>query len=586
MNKFKGNWLKPNNCKVQVKRLSAFDVETNPETGEFTLGSSVFRENGELNITTFKRQAKMKKFLLNSKMKGYYQFATNLEYDLGVLYYPFNNFRLAFNKGGLIYAKHIKHKKYWSFFDSLNHLKMGVEAMGKLVNIPKMEKPDFSNPDLEYLQEYNINDSIITLTFMELLQQEYNNLGATLKATSPASAMDLFKRKYLAYPLKQPYAVNVLFKAYYGGRCEAFQRGYFNEKFYYYDVNSLYPKKMLDTDFPHPNFLKTVNVCQKTFLDYEGISYISFSVGKIKYPILPRVYNVAGFDKLVFGIGENIKGWYTHIEIRKALELGYKLNKVYKTYYSTKTINIFKDYVTDLYGRRSSLKNEHSILEIVLKLMLNSLYGKFGQKNSISELVNISDLTYKELVELQEKLKPVAEGFFYIEKSTFASFTNPYFCSYVTGGARILMIDLFNQGTIYTDTDSIITTIKIKKNISDKLGDLKLEYKCDQGYFVKSKFYMLHHADGWKVVCKGVRRTDLDFMNNFSLSGLFESDVVSNKNLHANKIRESIKRKLPIGAFNEREKCLSLKPDGKRFYLKEINPFIENTNSRPIIMEA
>ena len=167
-----------------------------------------------------------------------------------------------------------------------------------------------------------------------------------------------------------------LFKAYYGGRTETLKRGEVSD-LNYYDINSLYPSVMHGCLYPDPNTMRITHKNSRKYIDmYDGVSSVEIHCpDSIKVPLLPYRYD----NKLYFPRG-TFKGWYSHVELRKAMDLGYILKHVEKTYYYKESCCPFVDYVSDIYAKRMKYKSEGSVMQLIAKLFLNSLYGKFGQK--------------------------------------------------------------------------------------------------------------------------------------------------------------------------------------------------------------
>lgn len=77
-------------------------------------------------------------------------------------------------------------------------------------------------------------------------------------------------------------------------------------------------------------------------------------------------------------------------EIINAIKFGYKFEILWGYKFQRK--NIFKDYVTNLYRLRSQYLKSNP-LNLIAKLLLNSLYGKFGMIDSFPsiDIMDISD---------------------------------------------------------------------------------------------------------------------------------------------------------------------------------------------------
>ena len=93
----------------------------------------------------------------------------------------------------------------------------------------------------------------------------------------------------------------------------------------YYDYNSLYPSVMLNS-YPDPNTLNVTYKNETSYIEsFDGISEVEIYSPKVKYPLLP--YRTE--DKLLFPYG-TFRGYYTHIELREAMLLGYVIKKVFR----------------------------------------------------------------------------------------------------------------------------------------------------------------------------------------------------------------------------------------------------------------
>lgn len=125
---------------------------------------------------------------------------------------------------------------------------------------------------------------------------------------------------------------------------------------------------------------------------------------------------------------------------------------------------------------------------MIYKLMLNSLYGKFAQRDRPNEKyyenIPTDILDYYEKNNIKYMIKMFSlerEDCYIITESDFiqlSEFSIPVFSSYITSYSRVLLLKYlkrFEKNKItYMDTDSICCEIPIKEN-SLELGKLKLE---------------------------------------------------------------------------------------------------------------
>jgi DNA polymerase elongation subunit (family B) len=165
--------------------------------------------------------------------------------------------------------------------------------------------------------------------------------------------------------------------------------------------------------------------------------------------------------------------------------------------------DIFSKYVGDLFLLRQQY-SKIDPMNYIAKLLLNSLYGRFGMnpiKNtqgfySKEDFFKISkDFNIIEYVNFLDDNK---------ELSVYVNFENPTIldketnvsisiASAITSYARIFMAEFKREGynLYYTDTDSIYIPYELPKNlISDKiLGKFKLEYIFKDIVFLAPKVY-------------------------------------------------------------------------------------------------
>jgi len=558
--------LTPLKLRSFKKRIIGFDVETYGVKNEFYCASLV--GDGINNLYFSKRE--LIDDLKSYKFRDSIIVATNLQFDFMALFFgepEINNFRWQWRGSDIIYARTYLHdgeffqfskievigengKKEFKrskgqilFIDTMNYAKLSVEKMGKILSLPKLSKPmslgkiPKNREELEELLIYNLRDSEISYNFINFLFKAFQDLGGTPQKTIASSAMNLFRTKYLKNVFYQHQVTDILemFKGYYGGRTEAFERGYVKD-LKYYDFNSLYPSVMLE-DVPNPN---TIRVTCRNNIEkingFEGLSKVRINCPFMQYPLLPFRTK----DKLIFPVG-TFEGWYTHIELREAIRLGYTILKVYKSFYFKETISIFNDYVTDLYNKRLMYKTNKSPMEYVVKILLNSLYGKFGQKFIDRENWQPFNLSKNELSRF-DSVKRVGDFVrVKIDLDNPPVFTFPEICSYITARARLkLHKAILLCKPVYVDTDSLMT----KRHMPEghKLGELKLEMHIKEGYIIKPKFYALIDSDNnHHVKIKGVgKRLDI---NTFKiLMNTYKEDKIAISYTKILKFKESQRR--------------------------------------------
>ena len=360
------------------------------------------------------------------------------------------------------------------------------------------------------------------------------------------------------------------FKAYYGANCHAYARGTFR-KVNNYDVNSLYPFVMCN-EYPDPNFQRLTYQNTDLYIwKYHGCSDITISIPYSENkPLLP--FHIE--NKTLFPVGE-IRGWYTHVEIRKAIELGYTLKKVHKTIYYKESMFPFREMMLDLWDLRNEYKKNNSPMESVVKLLMNNLYGKTGQKfDAMEEWLPIDQFEYKELIKM-DFIEKVG-NFIRIKKNNDpAPYCIPIWASYTTAYGRMVLYDYIKRcDPLYVDTDSLYTFKEMETNPS-KLGALKHENKgipLKEVIIVKPKFYM---KDGFARI-KGISKMNEKMFR----------DALQKKPLAMQKwvkFKEGKRRNLRINEILLMYKSLSLE-DNKRNWNNQFN-YKDCEYSEPLCIE-
>jgi len=589
---FKQTKLKP-----FKKRIFGFDIETYNNNKNFLLASlygkyEIKDRYGNIKEEEYKKTFYSKQDVINELKTGRFRnsfiVATNLQFDF---FGTFENqeemmgFHTLFRSSQLISAKTYYNtltKKFQknsgsgcfsiTFIDTLNFAQMSVDKLGKLVGVSKMETPSFigkypkNKKEWDYMIEYNLRDSEVSQKGLKFLFKSFYELGATPKMTIASTTMSLFKNRYLKDKIYFRHSKEDLleeFKAYYGGRTESYSRGTI-KKHFYYDFNSLYPSVMLNK-FPDPNTMRTTFKNNTHYIEeYEGISEVLITTTNEEYPLLP--YRCKVKNKLLFPIG-TFKGWYSHVELREAINNGYVIKKVYKTKYFTGTCEPFKDFVLDLYGLRKTLKTNKNSMEYVVKILMNSLYGKFGQKFENMDNFIPANLTIEEM-DKYDTIERVGQYFRVGNKSVEPSaFCIPIWALYVTAYARIKMYRAIKKcKPVYVDTDSLITTKKL--NTSDELGELKLEMYIKEGVIVKPKMYAIdplgkQHYVKAKGVGKRLNRNEFDEL-------LLTKKIRYNKFM---KVKEASRRKLITNEIIEINKEFTLNDDKRDWKGKNFDAF-------------
>jgi DNA polymerase elongation subunit (family B) len=464
--------------------------------------------------------------LTSSRFSKYRIYAHNLTYDAGMMLSLFGlPLGVTMLNGRVIRAGYrTSRDRTVSFYDSLDlFARLSLDEVGRAIAFPKLPTPPlFLNEGAEvpewYCDEhgelwcprcYNIQDARLVKVAVENFQAWLNSMGASLGITLAGIAMNLFRARFLKEEYLTPFPVRNEFArmAYYGGRVEDIVRGQ-SDGVAIYDVHSLYPSVMRDYPFPHPNYLKGPfdNDDLRFIMDYEGVSHVLVEVPYMYIPPLPFRIN----GKLYFPYG-TFEGYYTHAELRFAMQRGVKVKCIYETLISERVCHPFRTYVDELYALRQEYKRRGDSREFMVKIMLNSLYGKFGQSmdTAMRRLCPIDELFERDdtkgwdfavIGDVPYALKPVP----------FAKqppYVNVLWAAYVTSYGRIRLYNYLEQAdfqVVYCDTDSLFTPLELPT--SSDLGKLGQDAPHGTCIVIGPKLYLHSSLKGDRVKAKGVPR--------------------------------------------------------------------------------
>ena len=146
---------------------------------------------------------------------------------------------------------------------------------------------------------------------------------------------------------------------------------------YCYDVNSLYPAVMMLNDMPvgAPTFVEG----DLDLMDPATFGFLRVKVqapDNLYIPLLQTKVNGTSIAPL-----GTWTGWYFSEELKLALTLGYTFEVLEGVLFERG--NIFSDFVSTLYKLRKTYAKEDP-RNLICKLLLNSLYGKFGMNPDLS----------------------------------------------------------------------------------------------------------------------------------------------------------------------------------------------------------
>ena len=379
----------------------------------------------------------------------------------------------------------------------------------------------------------------VLIKFNELIFNEFKlNVNNSSTFTLPSLAMRIYKSQFMPkntiYQLLGRVEKDIR-QSYTGGAVDVYiphnrGEGFFSKlskTLYYYDINSLYPFVMAKTLMPVGKPIAFEGDIRAIDPKAYGFFYCKItSPDYLDHPILQRRIRTSdGLIRTIAGLG-SWQGWIASHEMDNAMKFGYEFEIIRG--YEFELGDIFSTYIEKLYNLRLQY-GKGTPMNLIAKLLMNSLYGKFGMSLEKTQ-VEIYDTTDKADLELFNEMLISLEytvsdyikidNFYVMVRKTAPELSNddqPYhgvdvniaIASAITAGARMWMSILKNNSLFnlyYSDTDSIVVDKQLPSfMVGSDLGQYKLEHTISRAVFLAPKVYGLLTTDGTEIIkMKGI----------------------------------------------------------------------------------
>jgi len=416
--------------------------------------------------------------------------AYNLGIDLGQILRSDLTGKITcnYNRAGLVSAR----SGNVFFRDFFFHYPLGIEELGKELGMRKKKIDyDFSRIT-DKLLSYNLEDLRILKVGYEYFRKVYQREGSyDILSTSASNAFDIYNRKFsgldLYTDLGQEFR-DLIYTGYYGGDVEVFKEGEYGGEFYKIDVNSLFPWIMMNS-YPYP------------FEEYIQESDRNLS----KFYLFEVEHRFSG-EKRVYSNYD----WDLYHRDNSGRDRPLRIKRYYNF---TKRVYPFLNYVDHMNQKK---ENSEGLDRVIYKRLLNSLYGKFGQKGEKDLIIkadSIKDIQMSNVIYIEEY---AARGFYHVvKKDKFPYWSNILWALYTTNRARVYMkrfrnyLNSLGFTIYYQDTDSLIISgdiKKISKYLDNKeIGKFKLEGVAKYINISGKKQYIFED----EVRCKGIKKESM-----------------------------------------------------------------------------
>lgn len=516
------------------------------------------------------------KWLFSKKYHGAWNFFYNLSYDAEVilklldselyrykttrnLEFYFNDFKISYFPNKMLRIKKGHHSVLFydiaQFFGSslVNAYQENIGKLDESYLEIKNKRAQFSkwfyNHNKKKIRSYCITDCILTkqlaTKWIELFFDAFSFYPAKWFSSGYLAEKVLINNG-INFPKFNsiPYDVQKLaFKSYFGGRFEMIQRGYIG-KSYLYDINSAYPAAI--SKIPNISDGKWIKRKSIHFDAKMGFFHVLANIPD-DILIAPFPFRVNG--NIIFPSGK----FETFVTLAELQQIDAKFYKILDGWQFVSKSQEFpyKNFIESMYQKRLKLKEEQNPLQIPFKIILNSIYGKTGQK--VSKIMG--------------------------------NLFNPVVFSFITGFTRAKMYDFVRKNDLENDvvafaTDSICTTKKLSKN-SKKLGDFSFDGASDDTYYLQNGFYRF--CGKWKQRGLGkLGSKEIEHLETFEKNGklFYKFFVNRNTRLRSSILQNKISE---VGKIKKISREINLNADSKRFWLQNLSKIgLQKNNSMPI----
>lgn len=315
-------------------------------------------------------------------------FASNPGFDLWVLKFYTYFARLGW-KASFIYDEGLRFilvcrlgKRTIKVCALQNYYPVGIKAIGDWLGLPKGDTDPLTATDSELVLYCKRDVEILKAAVCKHIDLcEQNDMGAW-GLTLSSQAFNAFRHKHLDGRVWVHREADVLAferQAYFGGRTEAFRIGTYNDGPYVeYDVNGLYPAMMQRYKFPVN--LKGV-LRNPTLGQVRAALERGCVVAEIDLDTEAPLWAVSMKGRTCFPTGR-FRAFVCSMGLATAMATGALKAVVRMVVY--KRAPLFQTFIDDFYYLKERYKTDgDNVGEKWCKLLMNSLYGKFGQANPI-----------------------------------------------------------------------------------------------------------------------------------------------------------------------------------------------------------
>lgn len=301
-------------------------------------------------------------------------------------WFPGKEFKVRAEGGDWVYINDVGSFFQTSFVKALELWDIGTPRQREMIAEGKNLRADFAQVDDTYVDEYNRLECVLLALLMEKFRKVCENIGyVPRKWQGPGQLAEAAMVKHdipftvdleiLNATDNDAYSLSNFGRyAYYGPKFETTTVGYADIPTIQYDINSAFPAAMLHLPcLVHGTWERHIGK-RRLETDELSISFGAFRPkGDGKRSVLMGFPIRRKDGSIHFPFSG--KGWYWSFEARSAIHQSFD---VYDSWVYTKHCDCrWFDFITELYAARKKWGKD--TMGLVIKLLLNSLYGKLVQ---------------------------------------------------------------------------------------------------------------------------------------------------------------------------------------------------------------
>lgn len=356
----------------------------------------------------------------------------------------------------------------------------------------KGTRSSFRYADINEIIRYCLAENRLLVDIMGRLRENFEKRGLYLRdwhGPGAVASASLKKHSIKKSMGEIPKIVSQCSRlAYQGGRFELLRAGYHKGKVWQYDINSAYPRAIVTLpDLSKGTWEYTRTFEPGTFAVW-NCSYVDRRNDRhdrnCAYRAQPLFYRDSN-GRVAYP--PKVEGWYWTPEVENLTGIHYPADISIKEGWVFRggDSKPFK-HIEDIYYERQELIKRYGKggLERVLKLEMNSYYGKFAQRSGW--------------------FKP---------GDRIPTYHQLEWAGFITSYTRAALWRIYNlyPGAIFAfETDAIFSTQKLPLPISSSLGGWSRS-NLDDILYIQSGFYFAHSSDGDIAHYRGFDRGSLTF---------------------------------------------------------------------------